>query len=444
MIVRFCLYGFLKNQRYFEPFLVLVLLDKGLDFLDVGLLVATRELVVNLLEVPSGAVADLWGRRSSLMLAFVAYLVSFGTFHGADSFPWLVLAMALYGVGDAFRSGSHKAILFDWLAAQGRQGEKARVYGLTRSWSQLGSAVSVVIATAIVLGDGSYRRIFLLSMLPYTLALVNFLGYPAEPERGASPSLSRVAQHLVATFRQCLRVPPLRRLLAESMLQRGAYTLSKDYLQPVVERYALALPLLIPAAVVLGAGGASGASPEGLDPIQQTALWVGAVSFALYLLASLATRQAHRVEGWVGGPTRTARALWLANLGLFGVLALGLGPLATMTPELPSTVTTLLVIAAFVGVAVVQNLWKPLFLARVDEASDAALGATILSIDSQAKALFMMVAAPTLGWAVDSWGLAAVGCFGVFLALIGLATLGGESRCPRGSHGHPETNQPGL
>ena len=29
MLFRFSLYGFLKNQRYFEPFLVLVLLDKG-------------------------------------------------------------------------------------------------------------------------------------------------------------------------------------------------------------------------------------------------------------------------------------------------------------------------------------------------------------------------------------------------------------------------------
>ena len=36
MLFRFSLYGFLKNQRYFEPFLVLVFLEKGLRRADHG------------------------------------------------------------------------------------------------------------------------------------------------------------------------------------------------------------------------------------------------------------------------------------------------------------------------------------------------------------------------------------------------------------------------
>ena len=40
MIFRFSLYGLLKNQRYFEPFLILVFLEKGLTFFQIGLLVA--------------------------------------------------------------------------------------------------------------------------------------------------------------------------------------------------------------------------------------------------------------------------------------------------------------------------------------------------------------------------------------------------------------------
>jgi hypothetical protein len=67
MLFRFSLYGFLKNQRYFEPFLVLALLEKGLGFFEIGLLIGFRELTVNLLEIPSGAVADVWGRRRSMI-----------------------------------------------------------------------------------------------------------------------------------------------------------------------------------------------------------------------------------------------------------------------------------------------------------------------------------------------------------------------------------------
>ena len=66
MLFRFCLYGFLKNQRYFEPFLMLVFLDRGLSFFVIGLLVACRDVTVNVLEIPSGVVADSFGRRRSM------------------------------------------------------------------------------------------------------------------------------------------------------------------------------------------------------------------------------------------------------------------------------------------------------------------------------------------------------------------------------------------
>ena len=74
MIARFSLYGFLKNQRYFEPFIVLFFLDQGLSFAQIGLLIGFRELCHNIGEIPSGAVADLYGRRRCMMLSFVAYI----------------------------------------------------------------------------------------------------------------------------------------------------------------------------------------------------------------------------------------------------------------------------------------------------------------------------------------------------------------------------------
>ena len=77
MIFRFSLYGFLKNQRYFEAFLFLAFLDKGLDFFQIGLLVGLRSLAVNLMEIPSGAIADVFGRRRSMILSLSAYIGGF-------------------------------------------------------------------------------------------------------------------------------------------------------------------------------------------------------------------------------------------------------------------------------------------------------------------------------------------------------------------------------
>ena len=67
MLFRFCLYGFLKNQQYFEPFLILAFRQKGLSFAMIGLLVGFREICINLMEVPSGAIADVTGRRRAMI-----------------------------------------------------------------------------------------------------------------------------------------------------------------------------------------------------------------------------------------------------------------------------------------------------------------------------------------------------------------------------------------
>ena len=77
MLFRFSLYGFLKNQRYFEPFLILVYLQMGLSFFEIGLLIGFRELAVNVMEIPSGAIADVYGRRRSMITSFLAYIAGF-------------------------------------------------------------------------------------------------------------------------------------------------------------------------------------------------------------------------------------------------------------------------------------------------------------------------------------------------------------------------------
>jgi len=80
MLFRFSLYGFLKNQRYFEPFLLLFLLDKGLSYFWIGLLIGFGQVCVNLMEIPTGAIADVYGRRRCMVLSMAAYIASFLTF----------------------------------------------------------------------------------------------------------------------------------------------------------------------------------------------------------------------------------------------------------------------------------------------------------------------------------------------------------------------------
>ena len=398
MLLRFSLYGFLKNQRYFEPFLVLAFLEKGLSFFEIGLLIAFRELCINLMEVPSGVVADLYGRRRAMMTSFSAYIISFVIFGLADGLLALSGAMALFAAGDAFRTGTHKAMIFTWLRREGRTDERTRVYGYTRSWSKLGSALSGVLAAALVFVGGSYVWVFWLSTLPYLLGLVNFMGYPAwlDGERSAQASVRQVAGQLWQVTRASLSHRPLRRLMAESMGFEGCFHATKGYLQPLLQAAAVAWL----AALALG---------EGMEEARQAALLVGPVYLVLHLLSAWASRYAHRVVALAGDEERAARVSWGLAVVLYGALFFAL--LAGWHA---------LAILAFLLLHVVQNLWRPVLISRFDAWGSERWGATVLSIENQAKSLATMILAPALGLMVD--GVASLGR-GEGLWPVGLAGL---------------------
>ena len=100
---KFCSYGFLKNLRFFDPFLFLFFLDKGLSFFEIGLLVSFREVMVYVMEIPAGIIADVLGRRKVMIFAFISYIISFSVFFFANAFWLFMLSFIFYGFGDAFR-----------------------------------------------------------------------------------------------------------------------------------------------------------------------------------------------------------------------------------------------------------------------------------------------------------------------------------------------------
>ena len=375
MIRRFALYGFLKNQRYFEPFLILFFLDQGLSFTQIGFLIGFRELCINLTEIPSGAFADLFGRRKSMVLSFLSYIASFALFGFTEEYAFFFVAMLFFALGEAFRTGTHKAMIFTWLRLQGRSEEKTEVYGYTRSWAKIGSAVSIVLATAFVLLTNNYAVVFYISIIPYMLGLLNLMTYPKELEgqSGEDTNLRGRLDDFRESLRESLRVKRLRRLIVESMAFEGVFKASGDYLQPVLQSTALLLPFFM-----------------AWEETRRTAVIVGIVYFVLYLASAYASRKSHKVSEYAGGEENGTRFLWKIAFLSYLVLI----PLLLWEWYYAA-------IAAFLALYLIQNFWRPIQISRFDAFATETQGATVLSIESQAKAASTMVIAPLLGVTVD-------------------------------------------
>lgn len=373
MIARFSLYGFLKNLRFFEAFLVLALRERGLDYLEIGALVSVREVVTAVLEIPSGAMADRWGRRRCMVGSFVAYVVAYLVLGFARSWWLLAAGMAAYGVGQAFRSGTHKAMIHAWLRREGRVAERTEVYGYTRSWSKRGSALSALVGGALLAVGVDYRWVFVASALPALANVVNLASYPAalegEPAAGggAAPEGPRPG------FLALMRRPRVGLLMLQTAGIEGGYTAVKDYVQPALAAAAIGLPV---------AGR--------LGEQQRVGLVTGVVSTGLFLVASAASRRAHRFEQREGGEAGAVAALAARFCALYVLL----GAAAALG-------WSWAVVAAFVALAFAQNLWRPIHVGRFDDLGMERFGATVMSVESQLRTLAAAVLAPLVGALVD-------------------------------------------
>lgn len=378
---RFSLYGFFKNLRFFEAFLILFFLEKGLSFFAIGSLYAIREITINIFEIPSGIIADSFGRRRSMLLAFVFYIISFIVFFYADDYLSILPAMIIFSLGEAFRSGNHKAMIYHYLMVKGWEDQKVRYYGYTRSWSQIGSALSALSGAAIVFMSGSYRYIFLFSVIPYILDFILVASYPRFLDGNMQrPDWAKMKQNfseVFSTLIKGLKTKKVISILGNLSIYSGYYKAVKDYLQPMIAVWALSVPLLI-----------------NYDNEQRSAFMVGGVFFVVYLLSSIASRASGSFAGKFKYPSAPLNITLLIGLlcGMFTALFY-IGEL------------WLLSVVLFILIYMIENIRKPIGVAYLGESIEKSALASILSVDSQLKSLSAAVLALLFGTFADLYGI---------------------------------------
>jgi MFS family permease len=125
------------------------------------------------LELPSGALADLIGRRKTIIVGSVVGAISYLLFPFASSFTHYMILAFLIGVSDSFRSGSEEAILYDSYKEEKNEKKYDKAYADANIIYQVG----LIIATALGGLIFEYNN-----TLPYTfygiaLVIVSILSY---------------------------------------------------------------------------------------------------------------------------------------------------------------------------------------------------------------------------------------------------------------------------
>jgi MFS family permease len=204
----------------------LFLLDAGLTLTEAFVANAAFTAGMVIFEVPTGVVADTFGRRTSFILGAATLLVTtaayLGLWYVEAGIGWWILVSALIGLGFTFFSGATEAWLVDALAATGYEGGIETVFG--RGQTAAGAATLVGTISGGFLGQINLglpyvlRSTLLLAVIVAAWLWMKDIGY--EPARGVA-----VGEQVRSILRQSIRHgfgnPPIRMFMLAAPFATG-------------------------------------------------------------------------------------------------------------------------------------------------------------------------------------------------------------------------------
>lgn len=348
------IYKFLSEFYLIAPILIPYYSSKQLSSTQIFTIQAVYALSILIFEIPSGYLADVVGRKKTLIMGAAAFPIGICIYAFTSSFFSFIVAEFILAIANSMRSGCDSAMVYDTLQQTHQESEYKKYEGRSAFYTRIGTSVSSVlggVAALVSLGLPFYINIATgVLMLPVALTLT-------EPKR-----IKLESKH---PFRDIIRI--------------SRFSLSQKRLR-----------LFLLWAAMIVSTGIVGIWAYFLY-YQSLGLSIGyfGVLFAVFQLASAwGSAKAHLIENKLG---QKRSLLLLLVIGL-DFLLLGLFQSAFLIP--------LIFLNAF--------LWGfsyPLFRDYINRLIQSEIRATVLSVANMLGSLSFVILSPLFGKIIDVFSL---------------------------------------
>lgn len=347
-----------KLSKWFTlvmPIIVLFYEEHRLGLQDVFILKSVYSVAAVALEVPSGYLADVWGRKRCIVAGCVLFFGGYLCYSLTETFAAFLVAEILLGIGQTMINGADSALLYDTTVHHGRENLYLRYEGRITMIGNFAEAVAGIF--------GGLLAVYSLRYPFYAQAVVAFVGIPAAMAlREYAP-----ANKVQSPWEEILRILKYslvtnKKLCCNIMYSGiiGAATLTMAwFVQPV------------------------------LMQLETPTEWYGIIWTVLNLTVGVAALYSDRVEQLFG--------MNKMNILILSVIAGGYVALAYNLTYVGLGI--LLLFYIFRGFA------TPILKGYINQMTFSEMRATVLSIRNFVIRLMFAAIAPFIGWLNDMYSL---------------------------------------
>ena len=348
-------------QLFFDRALwVIYLGDKGMTLGEIGVLEAILHLAIVLFEVPTGMIADLYGRKVSLVIGNLFSLL-YGLFMLlSDNFSMFTLAFLSMGLMVTLHSGAEQAFAYDTLKNDKREKDYTRVIGSMTAISLLSLSLAKFLGG--FMAEVSWEWVYGSTIVTHVLAVIPLL-FMKEPEREKTEEISgRWYNQWVYQLRLGINV-----------------WRNNQVIHAPVVLFILASAVMV-IMVFYG--------QEYFVELGYSAIVVGAVFTIEGLLGVVMAKIAYKVE---------------ERFKFFNILYYGLG-LFLVFFVLFIFATDWAILLSFLILAQLLSLFEPIFSSFVQSFLKSNIRSTFLSLIGLMESFVIMISFPLFGYAIERTG----------------------------------------
>ena len=163
-----------KLSKWFTlvmPIIVLFYEEHGLGLQDVFILKSVYSIAAVTLEIPSGYLADVWGRRKCLIMGCILFFCGYLCYAFTATFTAFLMAELLLGIGQTLVNGADSALLYDTTVHYKRENQYLRYEGRITMIGNFAEALAGIF--------GGLLAVYSLRFPFYGQAIIAFMGIPA-------------------------------------------------------------------------------------------------------------------------------------------------------------------------------------------------------------------------------------------------------------------------
>ena len=158
------------------PIIVIFFQDHGLSLAQIMQLQAAYSLSVAIFEIPSGYIADLFGRKKTIVLSTLFSFFGFLIFSFFSGFNEFIIAEICVGIGGSLMSGSDTALMYDTLIEENEQKTYTKVEGKNYAIGNFSESIAGVVGGLLAVNHlylpVYLQTIILFFSIPISLSLI--------------------------------------------------------------------------------------------------------------------------------------------------------------------------------------------------------------------------------------------------------------------------------